>query len=96
MSTEQSVDPDLVEQTKQQIRGLVREIAQLTKSELAPLEFYDALLNRVVAALAAVGGAVWTLVDGRLELQYQINLRDARLGESEEGQPPMTTCCAKH
>ncbi len=86
MSTEQSVDPELVEQTKQQIRSLVREIAQLAKSDLAPLEFYDALLNRIVAALAAVGGAVWTIVDGRLELQYQINLREARLGESEENQ----------
>ena len=86
MSIEQSVDPDLVEQTKQQIRGLVREIAQLAKSDLAPLEFYDAMLNRIVAALAAVGGAVWTLVDGRLELQYQINLRAAKLGESEESQ----------
>lgn len=84
MSTEQSVDPELVEQTKQQIRGLVREIAQLAKSDLAPLEFYDALLNRIVAALAAVGGAVWTIVDGRLELQYQINLREARLHENEE------------
>lgn len=84
MSTEQSVDPELVEQTKQQIRALVREIAQLAKSDLAPLEFYDALLNRIVAALAAVGGAVWTIVDGRLELQYQINLREARLHESEE------------
>lgn len=84
MSTEQTVDPELVEQTKQQIRGLVREIAQLAKSDLAPLEFYDALLNRIVAALAAVGGAVWTIVDGRLELQYQINLREARLHENEE------------
>ncbi len=81
-----TVDPSLIEQTKQQIRGLVREIAQLTKSDMAPLEFYDAMLNRLVTALAAHGGAVWTLVDGRLELQYQINLRDARLGESEEHQ----------
>ncbi len=86
MSTEQSVNPDLVEQTKQQIRGLVKEISQLSKSDLAPLEFYDALLNRVVQALAAIGGAVWTMVDGRLELQYQINLRDTRLAESEENQ----------
>jgi hypothetical protein len=31
MSTESSVDPQLVEQTKQQIRNLVREIAQIAK-----------------------------------------------------------------
>ncbi len=36
MSTEQSVDPELVEQTKQQIRNLVREIAQIAKSDVAP------------------------------------------------------------
>ena len=86
MSTEQSVDPELVEQTKQQIRNLVREIAQLSKSELTPLEYYDAILNRVVTALAAVGGAIWSVADGRIELLYQINLRESRLGESQEAQ----------
>ena len=55
MSTEQSVDPELVEQTKQQIRNLVREIAQISKSNISPQEFYDAVLNRVVTALAAIG-----------------------------------------
>ena len=81
MSTEQSsVDPELVEQTKQQIRNLVREIAQIAKSDIAPLEFYDAVLNRIVTALAAVGGAVWTVTEtGQLSLEYQINLRQTRL-----------------
>src|SRR2546423_10874343 len=87
MSTEQTVDPELVEETKQQIRNLVREIAQLSKSELSPLEFYDAVLNRVVSALAAVGGAIWTLSDaGQLELAYQINLLETQLAQSNEKQ----------
>jgi hypothetical protein len=87
MSTEQSVDPELVEQTKQQIRNLVREIAQLSKSELEPTEFYDAVLNRLVTALAAVGGAVWTFNDnGQLDLEYQINLLETKLAENREGQ----------
>src|SRR4051812_48159759 len=87
MSTEQSVDPELVEQTKQQIRNLVREIAQIAKSDIGPQEFYDAVLNRIVAALAAVGGAVWTITEsGQLALEYQINLRETRLAESEEDQ----------
>lgn len=87
MSTEQSVDPELVEQTKQQIRNLVREIAQLSKSELSPAEYYDAILNRLVTALAAVGGAVWTVGEGgRLALEYQINLQETRLAESQEAQ----------
>ncbi|HTU25844.1 MAG TPA: HlyD family efflux transporter periplasmic adaptor subunit [Pirellulales bacterium] len=86
MSTEQTVDPDLVEQTKQQIRHLVREIAQISKSDLSPTQFYDALLNRVVSALAAIGGAVWTMEQGRLDLQYQINLRQTGLAESAQDQ----------
>jgi multidrug efflux pump subunit AcrA (membrane-fusion protein) len=87
MSTEQSVDPELVEQTKQQIRNLVREIAQIAKSDVSPQEFYDAVLNRVVNALAAVGGAVWTVTEtGQLSLEYQINLRETRLAESEDDQ----------
>src|SRR3990172_7543744 len=87
MSTEQSVDPELVEQTKQQIRNLVREIAQISKSEVGPQEFYDAVLNRIVAALAALGGAVWTLTEsGQLALEYQINLRETRLADSEDDQ----------
>jgi RND family efflux transporter MFP subunit len=84
MSTEQSVDPHLIEQTKQQIRGLVVEIAQLAKQEVNAREFYGAFLDRVVSALAAAGGAVWTLGDaGSLELQYQINFRETRLAENQ-------------
>ncbi|REK19192.1 MAG: biotin/lipoyl-binding protein [Planctomycetota bacterium] len=87
MSTEESVDPELIEQTKQQIRSLVREIAQIAKTDIAPQEFYDAVLNRVVTALAAVGGAIWTVNEaGQLALEYQINLRETRLAESEENQ----------
>ncbi|MFO0895892.1 MAG: biotin/lipoyl-binding protein [Pirellulales bacterium] len=88
MSTEQqSIDPDLVEQTKQQIRGLVAEIAQIAKSDVGVAEFYEALLGRIVSALAAVGGAIWTVGEGgRLELAYQINLRQTGLAESEQGQ----------
>ncbi len=86
MSTEQTVDPHLVEQTKQQIRHLVREIAQLSKSHVAPQQYYDALLNRIVSALAAVGGAVWSLDKGRLELQYQINLRQTGMADNPQDQ----------
>ena len=64
----------------------MREIAQLSKSDVAPAQYYDALLNRVVSALAAVGGAVWTLEQGRLDLQYQINLRQTGLAESPQDQ----------
>ena len=88
MSSEQSsLDPHLIEQTKQQIRSLVSEIAQLTKEEVAPQEFYTQFLDKVVSALAAIGGAVWTTNDeGRLALQYQVNLQQTGLRENEEAQ----------
>jgi len=82
-----SVDAAEVERAKREIQGLVQEIAALSRAEVGQAEFYDALLNKVVAALAAPGGAVWTLADtGGLQLTYQINLRDTGLIENPIGQ----------
>src|SRR5689334_19780074 len=87
MSTEQSYEPELVDQTRQQIRGLVSEIEGMARAQVSPEEFYEGFLHRVVAALAAIGGAVWTLDDeGRLALSAQINLAETRLHESQEEQ----------
>lgn len=84
MSTEQ-VDPHLIEQTKQQIRSLVVEIANLSKQDLDVREFYGAFLDRVISALAAIGGAVWAISEsGGLELQYQSNLRETHLADNQE------------
>ncbi len=71
--TEEVIDPGLLEQTKNQIRKLVAEIADLAESDIQPNEFYVEFLNRAVAAVAASGGAFWML-DGRggLRLQYQV------------------------
>ena len=80
-----AIDPALVQQTKNQIRNLVNEVAHLAQSDLSLDEFYEGFLTRVVAALASFGGAVWTLdSDGELQLQYQINLPKTRLGESQQ------------
>jgi multidrug efflux pump subunit AcrA (membrane-fusion protein) len=87
MSTEQPVDPQAIEGAKRQIRGLVDEIAQLSKQDLDPQIYYGEFLQRVVTALAAVGGAVWTLTpDRRLRLDFQINLRETSLAEPGEDQ----------
>ena len=61
---EETIDPGLLEQTKNQIRKLVAEIAELAESDIQPAEFHAEFLNRVVAAVAASGGALW-LLDGR-------------------------------
>ncbi len=71
--TEEVIDPGVLEQTKNQIRKLVAEIADLAESDIQPNEFYVEFLNRSVAAVAATGGAFW-MMDGRggLRLQYQV------------------------
>ncbi|MCC7476197.1 MAG: HlyD family efflux transporter periplasmic adaptor subunit [Pirellulales bacterium] len=82
-----SVDADQVEQAKREIQGLVQEIAELSRTEVDSAAFYNAILNKVVAALAAPGGAVWTLADtGALQLAYQINLQQTGLAENQLGQ----------
>ena len=70
---EEVIDPGLLEQTKNQIRKLVAEIADLAESDIQPNEFYVEFLNRSVAAVAATGGAFW-MMDGKggLRLQYQV------------------------
>ena len=74
-----------VEQTKQQIRALVAEIAQIAKSDFGPEEFYPAFLDRIVQALAAVGGAIWMLGESQEpELKYQINVSQPLLEEETE------------
>ena len=86
-SYEQPVDQQVIEQTKRQIQALVNEIAQLSKQNVAPGEFYSQFLGRIVTAMAAVGGAVWAInEEGQLALEYQINLQQANLHNNEEAQ----------
>ena len=88
MSSESSsVDTQYVQATKQQVRNMVAEIAQLAKSDADAAQFYEVLLTRAVSALVATGGAIWMLDDEqRLQLKYQINLQGTGLAENEEAQ----------
>ncbi len=64
---------ETVEQTKQQIRALINEISELSRSDRPAEEYYPAILKRIIDALAAIGGAVWLLdTEGQLRLSYQI------------------------
>ena len=70
---EETIDAGLLEQTKNQIRTLVAEIADLAESDIQPAEFQVEFLNRAVAAVAASGGALWML-DSRNALKLQQHL----------------------
>ncbi len=81
------IDEDAVQRAKHEIQGLVQEVVELSRSEIEPAEFYAALMDKSVSALAAVGGVVWTQEEGSpLNLQYQVNLRQTGLAESEDAQ----------
>jgi multidrug efflux pump subunit AcrA (membrane-fusion protein) len=84
---EQAPDESLIEETRRQINALVEEIAGLARQNLAPGQFYEQFLNRLVSALAAIGGVVWTFAENnQLALQYQLNLQHTGLMESEAKQ----------
>lgn len=68
-------DPHLVADMKHEINALVQEISSLAAQDISADQFYSGFLGRVVSAMAAVGGAVWTCGEGgRLKLAYQVNL----------------------
>lgn len=58
-----------------EIDALIETVARLAQSDLTPTEFYAEVMDRLVPALAATAGAVWTGgAAGGVELQYQVNL----------------------
>lgn len=79
-------DASLVQEMKQEIRTLVQEIAQLAQADISEDEFYSGALNRIVAAMAAIAGAAWSVDKGNFNLQYQVNLAETGLNRSEQAQ----------
>ncbi|MBO5437871.1 MAG: hypothetical protein J6A23_09430, partial [Thermoguttaceae bacterium] len=70
MSAQQPITQNMVEQTKQHIKELVGEITQLSRTDMPAEEFYAQFLQRIVEAIAAIGGVVWKMGDtGTLALQ---------------------------
>src|SRR3982750_3272712 len=88
LMAEETIDPALLEQTKNQIRKLVAEIAELAESDIQPAEFHVEFLSRVIAAVAASG--VWWLMDGRgsLKLQHQVEFRQTGLLDNRQRAQP--------
>jgi multidrug efflux pump subunit AcrA (membrane-fusion protein) len=78
------VDPTLLADTRNEIRQLVNEVAQLAASEATPAEFYEGFLSRVLSAMAAVGGAIWLKQNGEaLQLAFHANLPSTGLSEAK-------------
>ena len=71
-----------------EVDQLVEGIAQLAKSDIPPDKFYADVLQRIVSALGAEGGAVWTRgQEGEPCLECQINPAHPWLAGAEEPHP---------
>jgi multidrug efflux pump subunit AcrA (membrane-fusion protein) len=82
-----SVDEEAILRAKQEIQSLVQEVVHLSKSEAEPTEFFAALLDKSISALAAIGGVVWTIEEGAgFKLEYQVNLQQTGLAEDPAAQ----------
>ncbi|MCL2745337.1 MAG: HlyD family efflux transporter periplasmic adaptor subunit [Planctomycetaceae bacterium] len=88
MSSQQLPQPLQKQQTNSSALHAVQDIVQLSKQDIVPEEFHSEFLKRVVAALGAVGGVVWSLRENTLSGAFQINLQElaAELRSSENGE----------
>ncbi|MGH7128189.1 MAG: GAF domain-containing protein, partial [Planctomycetaceae bacterium] len=83
--SQEAPSPTDVEQTWSEIDRALEELGRLARSDVPPREFYVALLDRTVTALAAVGGAAWVRRDdGQFHLEYQIRLERTGLLDDAE------------
>jgi multidrug efflux pump subunit AcrA (membrane-fusion protein) len=86
-SEERGPDEDAVQRAKQEIQALVQEVVDRSRSEVDEAEFFAAMLDKAIAALAAIGGVVWTIEEGApFKLQYQVNLQQTGLAASQAAQ----------
>ncbi len=80
-------DEDAVQRAKAEIQSLVQEVVDLSRSEADETEFFSAMLDKAIAALAAIGGVVWTIEEGApFKLQYQVNLQQTGLSSNQTAQ----------
>lgn len=80
-------DDDAVQRAKMEIQSLVQEVVALSKSEIEEADFFAALLEKSISALAAIGGVVWTMEENQpFKLQYQVNLQQTGLAASQAAQ----------
>lgn len=75
MNPQAAIRAEPAHDVSQRIREFVQDLTALAQRDVTPLEFDIEFLERVVAALAAFGGAVWRrTAHGTLEQHYQQRL----------------------
>ena len=86
---DQTINQELVRETRNQIRSMVDEISNLAETECSALEFYQGFLTRVTSALASIGGAIWRTNDeGGIRLEYHVNMAESGITQEADVQRP--------
>ena len=83
--SEQQANLQVVEQERRRLGQRLEEVSRLCESDVPPTVFYAELLKRLLESLAAAAGAVWTRTpQGNLQIQFQVNLKEIGLDQSDE------------
>lgn len=70
---------DARSETWQEIEILVEQLSELSRSQTSANRFYAELIDRAVAATGGVAGAIWSVGQDSIELQYQVNMQQTQL-----------------
>lgn len=85
MQQSQQPSVEQIEEARRQINRLSEEIQHLAEMELAPADFFGEFLQRVMTAVAAPAGAVWTrTAQGNLQLSYEIGMRKVGIDRTQQ------------
>ncbi|MDR3110365.1 MAG: hypothetical protein LBU65_11885, partial [Planctomycetaceae bacterium] len=85
MSTEQQSESS-IDNARQQIRNTLTELMQTARLDTPPEVFHADFLQRVVVAMSAMAGAVWSFDPQKgLSLSCQINMQSIELQNNEDG-----------
>ena len=87
-----TVDPRSVEEARQQIRALISEIEELSKTDAAEAEFFGGLLERVIEAMGAVAGLVWLTGKEGVLNRLRIKMQDTGLSIMRKFRLPYGWC----
>jgi hypothetical protein len=83
--SEQQTNLQVVEQERRRLGQRLEEVSRLCESDVPPSVFYAELLKRLLESLAAAAGAVWARTpQGNLQIQFQVNLKEIGLDQSDE------------
>ena len=84
MSASPDIDRRALDEERRRLNQRLEEVSRLSEGDSPPGVFYGEMLRRLLESLAAPAGAVWMKTSqGNLQLQFQINLKDTALDQSE-------------